>query len=352
MDASAIPMQPMAVLHDHLDGGLRPSTILELADEQGYTRLPAPDARGLGAWFHQGGSGSLESYLDAFDHTVSVMQTEAAISRVAYEAGVDLAADGVVYAEVRFAPSRAMRRGLSREAVLEAMLDGFQRARRDTGISVYGIAAALRHESDSVDVAKAAGRYVGRGIVGFDLAGPEKGFPADAHMEACRIAKEAGLGLTLHAGESDGPNSMWRALALCGAQRLGHGVHVVEDTTFEHGVVSNLGAFARRVRDHRVPLEVAITSNLHTGSWTNVSEHPFGALHAAGFNVSINTDNRLMSGVSMSDEYALASTVFGLSTDDVTEITVRAIESGFGDWSVRRDLIAGIRNRGRTVEDR
>ncbi len=345
MEDSAFPMLPKAVLHDHLDGGLRPATILELADEQGYTALPAAEAGELASWFFQGRSSSLEAYLAAFEQTTSVMQTETAISRVAYEAGVDLASDGVVYAEVRYGPSLSMRLGLSREAVLEAVLDGFERAKRDTGISIYGIASALRHRSDSVDVARAAIRYVGKGIVGFDLAGPEKGFPPDAHLEAFRISTKAGLGLTLHAGEGDGPNSMWRALALCGAQRLGHGVHVVEDARFEDGVLRDLGTFATRVRDHRIPLEVAITSNLHTGSWATASEHPFGALYDAGFNVSINTESRLMSRISMSVEYALASTVFGLSTDDLEDITIRAIESGFGDWDVRRRLIEGITSR-------
>ncbi len=341
---------PKAVLHDHLDGGLRRTTILELADEQGYSGLPATEAGELASWFFQGRSGSLEVYLEAFDQTTSVMQTESAISRVAYEAGVDLAADGVVYAEVRYGLSLSMRRGLSREAVLEAMLDGFERANRDSGIAVYGIATALRHWTDSSDVARAASRYVGRGIVGFDLAGPERGFPPDAHLEACRISSESGLGLTLHAGENDRPNSMWRALALCGAQRIGHGAHVVEDARFELGVLTDLGVFATRVRDHRIPLEIAITSNLHTGSWETASEHPFGALHAAGFNVSINTDNRLMSGISMSDEYALASSAFGLSADDLTEITIRAIESGFGDWDVRRRLIDSIKSRNSMTE--
>jgi adenosine deaminase len=342
MDMNAIQRLPKAVLHDHLDGGLRPFTILDLADEQGYEGLPASNLPDLTEWFHQGDSGSLESYLEAFDQTVSVMQTEEAISRVAYEAGDDLADQRVVYAEVRYGPSLSMRGGLTREAVLEAMIDGFERARRDRGIAIYGIATALRHETDSAEVAKAASRYVGKGIVAFDLAGPEKGFPPDDHLEACKIATASGLGLTLHAGESDRPSSMWRALALCGAQRLGHGVHVVEDATFERGVLTDLGSFARRVRDHQVPLEVAITSNLHTGSWATASEHPFGALLDAGFNVSINTDNRLMSGISMVDEYALAAGAFELSDELLDSITVNAIKAGFGDWPTRRDLIAEI----------
>lgn len=342
MNLGTIQALPKAVLHDHLDGGLRPSTILELAEDQAYLGLPADEETELRTWFHQGGSGSLESYLEAFAQTVSVMQTESAISRVAFEAGVDLHGQGVVYAEVRYCPSLSMRLGLSREAVLAAMVDGFERARNANGIVIYGIATALRHQSDSVEVAKAARRFVGQGIVGFDLAGPEAGFPPDEHLEACLIAREAGLGLTIHAGEGDGPHSMWRALALCGAQRLGHGVHVADDTDFGNGTVSELGSFARRVRDHQVPLEVAVTSNVHTGSWDNASEHPFGALYRAGFNVSINTDNRLMSGISMSDEYALVAETFDLSESDLRGITVNAIRAGFGDWPTRRALIEVI----------
>jgi adenosine deaminase len=342
MNLSTIQALPKAVLHDHLDGGLRPLTILELAEDQAYLGLPADEEMELKAWFHQSDSGSLESYLEAFEQTVSVLQTESAISRVAYEAGVDLHRQGVVYAEVRYCPSLSMRLGLSREAVLEAMIDGFGRARSDTGIVVYAIATALRHQTDSVEVAKAARRYVGVGIVGFDLAGPEAGFPPDEHLEACLIARKAGLGLTLHAGEDDGPHSMWRALALCGAQRLGHGVHVVDDTDFDDGALSKLGSFAREVRDHQVPLEVAVTSNIHTGSWANASDHPFGALYRAGFNVSINTDNRLMSGISMNDEYLLAAQTFGLSESELKGITVNAIRAGFGDWPTRHTLIKAL----------
>ena len=338
-------MMPKAVLHDHLDGGLRISTILELADEHGYTGLPTSNAAELKDWFYQGDSGSLEAYLEAFEQTVSVMQTESAISRVAYESGIDLHSQGVVYAEMRYGISLSMRQGLSREAVVEAMIDGFQRAERETGIVMYGIATALRHESDSAAVARVASRYVGRGIVGFDLAGPEAGFPPDLHLEACKISAEAGIGLTLHAGESDGPHSMWRAIALCGAQRIGHGVHVVDDAVFSGGELSDLGPFAQRVLDQQIPLEVAVTSNLHTGSWATASQHPFGALHGAGYNVSINTDNRLMSDVSMVDEYALVAKTFGLTEEDLTDITIAAIRSGFGDWSTRSALINAIESQ-------
>ncbi|MFB3049731.1 MAG: adenosine deaminase [Acidimicrobiia bacterium] len=330
---------PKAVLHDHLDGGVRVATIIELADGAGYTQLPTMDEAELTEWFHQKQSGSLERYLKAFEHTFGVMQNQDAIRRVAYEAGVDLAADGVVYAEVRFGPTLHTFDGLTREDAIEAVLDGFGSASRDTGIVIYGIATALRHETDSEEVANAAIPFAGLGVVGFDLAGPEAGNPADDHEPACRLASEHSLGLTIHAGEADGPNSMWRALAHCGAQRIGHGTRIVDDAKVLDGELTDLGSLARRVRDHRVPLEVSITSNLHSGSFAPQIEHPFGALYRAGFNVSINTDNRLMSATTASLEYELVIEDYGLTLADLGSITSNAIEAGFGDWPTRRRLI-------------
>jgi adenosine deaminase len=329
-------------LHDHLDGGVRVATVLELADECGYTGLPVGDADALTDWFDQGRSGSLERYLEAFEHTVAVMCSETAIQRVAYEAGVDLAADGAVYAEIRFGPSLHMIHGLTREATIEAVLDGLDAAQRETGIVLYGIAAALRHESDSEDVVRAAIPYLDRGLVAFDLAGPEAGFPADAHLAACRLAREAGLGLTIHAGEADSAESIWRAIARCGATRVGHGVQIADETDFDGETITELAPLARRVRDHRIPLEVAITSNLNTSAAPSAAEHPFGALYRSGFNVSINTDNRLMSGITLADEYELAAATFDLGPDDLSTITVNAIEAGFGDWPTRRHLINSV----------
>lgn len=336
MDYRALPK---AVLHDHLDGGLRVATILELADERGYADLPASTERDLAAWFHQGRSGSLEQYLEAFKYTVAVMSTEDAIRRVAYETGTDLAADGVVYAEVRFGPSLHMIHGLRREAVIEAVLDGFAAAQRETGIVLYGITCALRHDTDSEAVVRAAIPYLDRGMVAFDLAGPEAGFPADDHLAACRLARDAGLGLTIHAGEADTADSIWRAVARCGATRVGHGVRIADETDFDGTRITTLAPLARRIRDHRIPLEVAPTSNLHTSAFPSVAEHPFGALYRCGFNVSINTDNRLMSGITMTHEYELAATTFDLGADDLSAITVAAIEAGFGDWPTRKRLI-------------
>lgn len=332
---------PKAVLHDHLDGALRVETVLELADEVGHL-LPATDVDGLRRWFHQGESGSLERYLASFEHTIAVMQTADGVRRVAYEAAVDLAADGAVYAEVRFDPGLSTRRGLDRFDVLEAALDGLDAAAAETGLRCGLIVTALRHGSDSEDAAEAAIRFRTSGVVGFDLAGPEAGYPPDRHLPAIGMARRAGLGITIHAGEGDGPHSIWRAVALCGAQRIGHGARIAEDTDFDGVRITRLGDVARRIRDHRIPLEIAVTSNVHTGMVRSPQVHPLGALHRAGFTVSINTDNRLMSGVTLADEYELAATAFGLTRADLRTMTVRAIEGGFGDWEERRRIIATV----------
>ncbi|RPI23578.1 MAG: adenosine deaminase, partial [Actinobacteria bacterium] len=304
--------------------------------------LPAAGEEELRTWFHQGRSGSLPRYLEAFAHTVGVMRDGEACRRVAFEAGVDLAADGVVYAEVRFGPGLHVPFGMRREEVIEAVLDGFAAAAAETGIALHAIVTALRHMADSEDVARAAVRFAGEGVVAFDLAGPEAGYPADDHLAALRIASEAGLGLSIHAGEGDGPESMWRAIARCRAQRIAHGVRIIDDTVLRDGDVVEVGALARRVRDHRIHLEVAPTSNLHTGTFPDATRHPLGALYRAGFNIGINTDNRLMSGVTVSDEYAFAVEHHGFTVADLGAVTEAALHAGFGDWPQRRRLIEGV----------
>lgn len=333
---------PKALLHDHLDGGLRVATVLELADVAGYRELPADDADTLEAWFHQGDSGSLERYLEAFDHTVAVMQTPEAVERVAYEAGVDLAADGVVYAEIRFGPCLLTQNGMAYEDSIEAALAGLARAERDTGITAPLIVTAMRQMIDSEKVAQAAVRFVGEGVVGFDLAGPEAGYPADDHLPATRAARHAGLGLSIHAGEGDGPNSIWRALDRCCAQRIGHGVRIIDDTVRVDGEIVSLGLVATQVRDQRIPLEVSISSNLHTGIAETASAHPVGPLYRAGFRITLNTDNRLMSGIALSDEYALAHDVLGFTVAELGLLTEAAIEAGFGDYPARRRLVREV----------
>lgn len=341
MDLTAIGALPKALLHDHLDGGLRIGTVLELADAAGH-QLPADDEEGLAEWFHQGESGSLEQYLGAFAHTVAVMRTPEALDRVAYETVLDYAADGVVYAEVRFAPSLVTTDTMPREAVLEAAIAGLDRGSKETGVVAGVIATAMRQDTDSDEVVRAAERYVGEGLVGFDLAGPEAGYPPDRHLAACRRAREAGIGLTIHAGEGDGVASIWKAVGRCGAQRVGHGARIIEDTRIAGGSIEELGGLARSIRDQRIPLELCITSNLHTGLAPRAEEHPFGLLHEAGFAVTLNTDNRLMSGITLSHEYQVAAETFGLSLADLGEIVVTTLSAGFGDWEARRRLIREV----------
>ena len=333
---------PKALLHDHLDGGMRVETVLELADDAGYHDLPQSDPAALADWFHQRDAGHLVQYLEAFVHTVAVTQTSQALERAAYECAIDLAADGVVYAEVRFGPSLHTQASMAREDAIEAVLAGFERGRSETGLLAGVIVTALRDDDDSLEVARAGARFVGAGVVGFDLAGPEAGHPADEHLAACRLARESGLGLTIHAGEHDGPASVWRAVARCGSQRVGHGTRLIEDCRVTDGEILELGGVATMIRDQRVPLELCITSNLHTGLAEAAADHPFGSLHRAGFRVTLNTDNRLMSGITLSDELALAYREVGLSIEALGLVTEAALEAGFGDWADRSRLISKV----------
>lgn len=330
---------PKALLHEHLDGGLRPETMLELADEVGYRDLPADNPEELADWFFQGDSGSLEDYLETFDHTVALMQTAPALERVAYEAVVDLAADGVVYAEIRHGSALSTSEGLSIDEATQAILNGMERGAAETGMVIGFIPVALRHHRNSEAVARSAVSFIDRGVISFDLAGPETGYPADDHLEACQICHEAGLPLTLHAGEGHGPDSIFRARNLCGALRLGHGVRIVEDTEMADGEIVALGPLARSIRDQRIPLELAISSNVHTGIYPSVAEHPVGALYRAGFTVTLNTDNRLMSRTTLSDEFELAARHHGFEAVDFLAITEEALRVGFGDWPERQRLL-------------
>ena len=338
---AALTALPKAVLHEHLDGGLRIETILELADGCGYQDLPASDPISLADWFDQGRSGSLERYLEAFVHTVAVMQTADSIERIAYEAVEDLAADGVLYAEIRCAPSLLTEGGLRLEEIIEAVLAGLARGEAETGTVARYIADAMRHEADSAEVARACVPFAGQGLVGFDLAGPEAGYPPDDHLPACRIIRGANLGLTIHAGEADGPDSIWRALQRCGAHRIGHGIHIIDDCLVEDGDIISLGLFASYVRSQQVPLEVCPTSNVHTGGW-HASSHPVGALHRAGFNVSVSPDNRLMSRVTMSDEFALLCEHHGFLSTDLHTLTRRAVDAAFCDWETKQRLFVEV----------
>ena len=326
LTAETIARAPKVLLHDHLDGGLRPQTVLELADEAGYRDLPADDAGRLATWFRQAAdSGSLVRYLETFAHTVGVMQRPEAIHRVARECAIDLAADGVVYAEVRFAPELSTAQGLAIEDVVEAMVDGFEVGGRDaaeagTPIQVGALLCAMRQADRWDEVAGLVVRYRNHGVVGFDLAGPEIGFPPDRIPSAIGMLDGARAHRTIHAGEADGVESIRAALDGAHAQRLGHGVRIADEVATD----GSLGPLAQRVRDEQVTLEIAPSSNVQTGAYAYLAEHPVDRLHRLGFAVTVNTDNRLMSGVSASSELTDVATTFGWSWDDIRGVTERA----------------------------
>lgn len=337
MNSSDISFLPKVELHNHLDGGLRVDTVIELASDSGYDRLPTTDPDDLASWFLQDESGSLEQYLAGFEHTIGVMQTRSAIERVAYESGLDLSLDGIIYAELRFAPSLNTALGLAHEDAIEAALLGMERAASETGIVMRLIVDAMRNEPDSIAAAKAAVRFADAGVVGFDLAGPEYGFPADDHIAACHLARDNGLGLTIHAGEADGPESINRAITGCGATRIGHGIRIVDDLEIRDGEVQRMGAIATLVRDKQIALEVCPTSNLHTLGIAS-GDHPLGLLARSGFNLTLNTDNRLMSGITLTDEFSFAATHHGFGVTDFERVTVAALDAAFIDDSVRAPL--------------
>jgi adenosine deaminase len=339
---------PKVLLHDHLDGGLRPETVVDLARETGYDLLPADNPGDLRAWFAgASASGSLERYLETFEHTVGVMQTAEALTRVAYECAEDLAGDGVVYAEVRFAPEQHTRRGLGLEQVVEAVLSGFAEAGREHGIRVGTLLTAMRHlsrgrEHSSMEIAELAVRYRDEGVVGFDIAGAEAGFPPTRHLDAFEYLQRENAHFTIHAGEGFGLPSIWQAIQWCGADRLGHGVRIIDDIADRDGETPRLGRLAAYVRDKRIPLEMCPTSNVQTGAAKSIAEHPIGLLRRLYFRVTVNTDNRLMSATTLSEEFAALTDEFGYGWDDLQWFTVNAMKSAFIGFDERLELINGV----------
>ena len=330
---------PKALLHDHLDGGLRPATILELAGPVGH-RLPAGDPVSLRHWFESAAdSGSLERYLETFAHTVAVMQTTESLQRVAYECAVDLAADGVVYAEVRFAPEQHLQGGLTLDEVVEAVLAGFADAAADGApIRVGTLLTAMRHAARSMEIAELAVRFRDLGVVGFDIAGAEAGYPPTRHLDAFEYLQRENFHFTIHAGEAFGLRSIWQALQWCGADRLGHGVRIVDDISGD----GKLGRLAAYVRDKRIPLELCPSPNVQTGAAASIAEHPIGLLRDLRFRVTVNTDNRLMGGTSMSRELALLVDAFGYGWSELQWFTVNAMKSAFIPFDERLVLINDV----------
>lgn len=332
---------PKVLLHDHLDGGLRPATVLDLARSVGH-QLPATDPVDLARWFFQGGRGAdLERYLEAFGHTVALLQTEAALGRVARECVEDLDADGVVYAEIRYAPELSTAEGLPLDAVFDAVAEGLAAGPRT--VEVQLLTCIMRQDARGDEVVTAALRARDRGVpvAGVDLAGPEVGFPAARHADALRRARDGGLHLTLHAGEAVGPTSIADALDQ-GAERLGHGVRIVEDLAADGAP----GPVAQRVLAGGVALELCPTSNLHTGVVADLADHPVEQLRRAGFRVTVSTDNRLMSGVTLSEELAAIATSHGWQLEDVRAVTDTAAEVVFLDDPAAREALRGQIERG------
>lgn len=346
MSESLIRSVPKVLLHDHLDGGLRPSTIVDLAREVGYEGLPTTDTAKLAAWFHRGARrGSLPLFLEGFAHTCAVMQTETGLERVAYEMMEDMRDDGVVYVETRFAPVFHTEKGLHWDEAVTAVLRGLERGKHDFGVGYGLIICAMRNMKLSLEMAELAVDFRDRGAVGFDLAGEEGGFPPKKHVDAFHYVQRENFNITVHAGEAFGKESIWQAIQWCGAHRIGHATRLIEDVGIDKRdpmKITRMGHLAQYVLDKRIPLEICLTSNVDTGSVPSLEKHPFGLLHRYRFRVTLNTDDRLMSDTTMTKEFQIAHRVFGLDLDDLEKITINAMKSAFLPYNRRLEYIYDI----------
>ena len=327
--SSKLRQLPKAELHCHLDGSVRPSTLLELGREA-RVQMPKHTPEELAEFMRVDDARTLEDYLRRFDVTVSVMQTEEALERIAYELAEDAAEDGVRYIEVRNAPILNVVHGLTVVQAIEAPLRGLRRAEKDFGIIGRFIVCALRHftPEDSLEMAKLAVEFKNEGVVAFDLAGGEKGNPAARHVAAFRYAREHDLAVTVHAGEGDGAESVREAVHVCGANRIGHGTRLIEDAEL-----------TQYVNDRRIALEVCLTSNVQTRVADSYEAHPLREYFDRGLNVTLNTDNRLMSGTTLTDEYVHAAEQLGFTVDELAGIALNGFESAFLPWEERLMLI-------------
>ncbi|TKA01433.1 adenosine deaminase [Actinacidiphila oryziradicis] len=342
LDAGTVRRLPKAVLHDHLDGGLRPATLVELAEAAGHP-LPHTDPAGLGAWYVEAASsGDLVRYIATFEHTLAVMQTREGLLRIAEEYVLDLAADGVVYAEVRYAPELHLRAGLTLAEVVETVQEGLaagmaRAAEAGTPVRVGTLLCAMRMTFLSREVAALTVAFRDAGVVGFDIAGAEDGFPPSDHLAAFDHLHRENMPVTIHAGEAFGVPSIWEAVQLCGAQRIGHGVRITDDIAG-----TKPGPLASWVRDHRIALEICPTSNVQTGAAASIAEHPITLLLDLGFRVTLNTDNRLVSGTSMTREMSLLVNEAGWTLDHLRTVTVNALKSAFIPFPERNALISDV----------
>ena len=346
-DLDLLRTLPKVSLHDHLDGALRPATVLELGRESGHP-LPADDAAALRRGFAESAdSGALVRYLETFDHTTAVMQSAANLRRVARELVEDLAADGVVYAEARWAPEQHTRAGLSEAEAVEAVRDGLAEGVlvcRDRGqrIEVRQLLTSMRHLEPTTRVAELAVAYRHQDVAGFDIAGAEDGFPPERFRPAFALLKEHNLTYTIHAGEAAGLTSIWAAVQLCAANRIGHGVRIPEDITAGPDGAPVLGEVAAYVRDQRITLELCPSSNAQTGAVPSLAQHPVRLLDELGFRVTVNSDNQLMSSTTLTGELALLVTEFGYDLAGLRRLTLNAAKSAFLPFDQRRALITDV----------
>jgi adenosine deaminase len=335
---------PKVLLHDHLDGGLRPQTIIDLAKELSYDKLPTKNPIELAEWFHRGANrGNLIEYLQGFEHTCAVMQTKEGLERIAYEMMEDMHNDGVVYVETRFAPVYHRLKGLYYEDSVNAVLAGLERGKKDFDVGFGLILCGMRNMKDTVDIAELAVNFRNDGVVGFDLAGEEGGYPPKKHIEAFQYIQRANFNITIHAGEAFGKDSIWQAIQWCGAHRIGHATRLLEDIVLDsNGNVISFGELAQYVLDKRIPLEICLLSNVHTGAVDKIENHPFGILYKEKFRVTLNTDDRLMSDTTMTKEFLTAIQYFNLNFEDFEKITINSMKSAFIPYKERLHFIYDV----------
>jgi len=335
---------PKVLLHDHLDGGLRTETVIELADRIGYKKLPTTDPDKLSDWFFQGANkGNLVEFLRGFEHTCAVMQTRESLERVAYEMMEDMRNDGVAYVETRFAPVLHLEDGLYYDDVITAVLKGLEKGKKDFGVGYGLILCAMRNMTNSLEIAELAVNYRHKGVVGFDLAGEEGGYPPKKHIDAFQFISRENFNITIHAGEAFGKESIWQAIQICGAHRIGHATRLKEDIVFDNdGTIVQLGDLAQYILDKRIPLEICLMSNVHTGAVDKIENHPFKKLFDAKFRVFLNTDDRLMSKITLTDEYVTATDLFGITLEDIEKLNINAMKSAFISHNEKLDYIYNV----------
>ena len=335
---------PKVLLHDHLDGGVRARTVIELAKEIKYNKLPTSDEAELAQWFYRGANkGNLVEYLQGFEHTCAVMQTKEGLTRVAYEMMEDMKKDGVCYVETRFAPVFHTSKGLYYEDVINAVLAGLEKGKSDFGVGFGLILCGMRNMKNTLEIAELAVNFRRDGVVGFDLAGEEGGYPPKKHIDAFQFIKRENFNITIHAGEAFGKESIWQAIQICGAHRIGHATRLVEDMVFDkEGHIVALGPLAQYILDTRLPLEINLLSNVHTGAIDKLENHPFPKLYKEKFRVFLNTDDRLMSDTTLTKEYTLASELYGINLDDIEKLNITAMKSSFIPYKERLNYIYNV----------